>query len=128
MNNKIWCIISTIKNSLVSNKRIIREKRQKNCEAILNILWDEGFILGYKTCKLNSKYIIIFLKYNENYPVIKSIKSISKPSTKIYYSSKQLWKLNIHQALIILSTNKGIFSSEECKKLKLGGEPIFIIK
>lgn len=128
MNNKIWCIISTIKNSLMSNKRIIREKRQKNCEAILNILWDEGFILGYKTCKLNSKYIIIFLKYNENYPVIKSIKSISKPSIKIHYSSKQLWKLNINQALIILSTNKGIFSSEECKKLKLGGEPIIIIK
>jgi len=128
MNNKIWHMSSTIKNSLLSNKKFVREIKQKNCESILNILWDEGFILGYKTCKLNSKYIIIFLKYNDKYPSIKSIKSISKPSLKIYYSSKQLWKLNLNQSVIIVSTNRGVFSAEECKKLKLGGEPILIIK
>lgn len=128
MKNKIWYMIATIKNGLLSNKKVVRELKQKNCESILNILWDEGFILGYKTCKYNNKYIIIFLKYNNKYPSIKSIKSISKPSLKFFYSSKQLWKLNLNQSIIILSTNKGIFSSEECKKLNLGGEPILIIK
>lgn len=128
MKNKIWYMISSIKNGLLSNKKFIKTQKQKNCEAILNILWDEGFILGYKTCKFEPKSIIIFLKYSKNVPSIKSIKSISKPSLKIYYSLKQLWKLNLNQSLIIVSTNKGLLSVEECKKLKIGGEPVVIIK
>lgn len=53
---------------------------------------------------------------------------ISKPSLRIYYSVKQLWKLDPSQGTIILSTNKGIMSINQCKKLKIGGEPFIIIK
>lgn len=128
MKHKVWCMISNIKNGLLSNKKFLREKKHNNCEAILTILWDEGFIVGYKTCSFNSKYIIIILKYTNNNSSLKSIKSISKPSLKIYYSANQLWKLNLKQSLIILSTNKGIYSSNECKRLNIGGEPFLILK
>jgi len=74
------------------------------------------------------KFIEIYLKYNNKLPVIKTIKSISKPSLKVYYSLKQVWKINLNQDLLILSTNKGILSLDSCKKLKVGGEPIIIIR
>ena len=69
--------------------------KKKVCENILNVLWDEGFILGYKNLNKNSNSIQIFLKYKNGDPVISFLKILSKPSMQIYYSVKQLWKLKL---------------------------------
>jgi len=42
-------------------------------------------------------------------------------------STKQLWKLNSSMGLILMSTNKGVLTIEQCKKLNVGGEPFAII-
>ena len=129
MKKKFWEFVSSIKNAQLANKLIVKHRKKKNCEMLLNILWDEGYILGYKTCSYNSNIILIYLKYNnDKSPVIKNIKIISKSSLKLYYSVKQLWKLNENQGLIIVSTNKGLLSVNSCKKIGTGGEPILIIK
>ena len=96
---------------------------------LLNILWDEGYILGYKTSTSNPNVTKIYLKYNnDKSPAITNFKIISKSSLRIYYSLKQLWKIKDNQGLIILSTNKGLLSANTCKKLGIGGEPVLIIK
>lgn len=92
----------------------------------LNILWNEGFILGY-TIDKKSNQLKIFLKYDKNKPVIKKIKNISKPGLKIYYSIKQLWKIESTKTFLIISTNQGLKTLDQCKKLKIGGEPFIII-
>ena len=38
-------------------------KKKKFCENFLKILWDEGFILGYKLESKNQNMLKIFLKY-----------------------------------------------------------------
>lgn len=94
----------------------------------LNILWDEGFILGYKIDNSDLNLLKIFLKYKNGNPVITTIKSITKPSRHIYYSVSQLWKLESKKSLIILTTTKGLMTAYECKKNQIGGKPIFMIK
>ena len=94
----------------------------------LNILWDEGFILGYKIDNLDSSLLKIFLKYKNGNPIITTIKFITKPSRHIYYSASQLWKLESKKSLIILSTTKGLMTAYECKKTQIGGKPLFIIR
>ena len=126
MKNYFWNIIASIKNGLLAKKPFIKTPRKKTIEMLLNVLWSEGFILGYK--KKDSKTLKIFLKYKKGTPVINSIKLVSKPSLRVYYSVKQLWKLNFNQGLFIISTTKGFLSINECKKFKLGGEPFIIIK
>jgi len=56
-----------------------------------------------------------------------TIKSISKPGSRIYYSLKQLWKMDSSKTFIIVSTNQGVKTLVDCKKLRIGGEPFFII-
>ena len=56
MKKTFWDLISVIQNNQLVNKQIVKYKRQKNCEMLLNVLWDEGYILGYKTLK-NSNFI-----------------------------------------------------------------------
>jgi len=128
MKNHVSNMIANIKNGQLARKAYIYQKKKKSCESILNVLWDEGFISGYKISKSRHNVLKVFLKYTNGKPTISLLKMVSKPSLKIYYSVKQLWKLDPSQGIVILSTNRGILSVNECKKLKLGGEPFIIIK
>ena len=128
MNHIVWNMFSNIKNGQASKKQIIFQKKTCECIEILNILWDEGFILGYQICASQMNMLKIFLKYKAKLPVINSLTLLTKPGSRVYYSAKQLWKLDITKGLLVLSTNKGFMTIEQCKKLKLGGEPFFIIK
>jgi len=127
MKNYFWKMFSNIKNGQLAKRSFIYQKRKKICENFLKVLWNEGFILGYKIDKRNSNTIKIFLKYRNEKPVINSINLITKPGKRVYYSLKQIWKLNSTKSCIILSTNKGLKTATECKKLKIGGEPFLVI-
>ena len=114
-------MFANIQNGQRAKQDFVLLKRKKICEAFLKILWDEGFILGYTT-DINNNKTKILLKYKNNQPVISSIKFISKPSRRIYCSAKELWKFKSSQQLTILSTNKGLKTFTNCKKLNIGGE------
>jgi small subunit ribosomal protein S8 len=115
-------MFSNIKNGQLTNQSYIIQKRKKIAEELLKVLWNEGFILGYCVNSVDKNTLKIFLKYKNGQPVIKSINVISKPSRRIYCSAKQLWKLDSSKQLTIISTNKGLKSCIDCKKLNLGGE------
>jgi len=127
MKNYLYNMFDNIKKGQLARRNFVINKKKKICELFLQILWDEGFILGYKTDSNNFNNIKIFLKYNNQKPVINSIKLISKPSRRLYYSIKQIWKIDSSKYFIIFSTNKGLKSITECKKLRIGGEPYILI-
>ena len=121
-------MFTSIKNGQIAKKSVIMGPRKVICESFLKILWDEGFISGYKVSSQNSNKLEIYLKYtNTGRPTINSLKFLSKPGQRIYYSVKQIWKLDSSKTLIIFSTNKGLKSINECKKNNIGGEPLIII-
>ena len=129
MKHYLWNMLTNIKNGQLSKKAIVYQTRKKICESLLKILWDEGFIIGYKILKNNPTKLQIFLKYNKlGEPAINSLKFLSKPSKRFYYSSKQIWKLDSSKVFLIVSTNKGLMTIEQCKKNNTGGEPLLIIK
>ncbi len=128
MKNYLWNMFANIQNGQQAQRSFIIQNKKKICESFLNILWNEGFISGYKT--LNSTAVPklkIFLKYVKNQPVIHSIKAISKPSNRVHFSVKQIWKLNSESSLLIFSTNKGLLTCTQCKKLNTGGELFAVI-
>jgi small subunit ribosomal protein S8 len=127
MKNYLWNMFANIKNGQLSKRSVIYQKRKKICEAFLRILWAEGFILGYIVDEKNVNQIQIFLKYNKNRPAIRSVRILSKPGRRLYYSTKQIWKIDSNKSFIIFSTDKGLKSILECKKLRVGGEPFIAI-
>ena len=127
MKNYLWNMFANIKNGQLAKRNFIYQTRKKICEAFLQVLWDEGFILSYKIDSNNSNKLKIFLKYNNKKPVINNIKLISKPSKRIYWSLNQIWKIDSSKNFISFSTHKGLKSIVNCKKLKIGGEPFITI-
>jgi len=128
MKNSLWNISTHLKNNQISRRNSVQQPKTDSIVTFLNILWNEGFIWGYKIDTLNPSFLKIFLKYNNGNPIINSIKLISKPSRHIYYSVSQLWKLNSKKSLIVLTTSKGLMTIYECKKTRIGGTIVFIIK
>jgi len=124
-------MVANIKNGLAAKRKIVYQVREKKCEAILQVLWNEGFILGYTISpnkEIKGEEILkIYLKYNNGKPVINNIKLISKPGHKLYYSIKQIWKIPSNNSLIIFNTTRGLKSLLDCKKLNIGGEPWILI-
>jgi small subunit ribosomal protein S8 len=124
MENYLFDMLSKIKNAQLARKTVVFQKKNKISENFLKLLWNEGFILGYTQ---KSHELKIFLKYAVNKPVIHSIKVVSKPSRRIFYSIKQIWKINSSKSFIVLSTSRGLKSLLDCKKSNIGGELIVIV-
>lgn len=128
MLNTLWHITANLKNNQISRRNFFFHPKTNLTLAFLNILWDEGFILGYKIENSEPGLLKIFLKYKKGNPVINSIKFIFKPSRNIHYSASQLWKIDSKKNLIILTTPRGLMTIHECKKTHTGGKPLFIIR
>jgi small subunit ribosomal protein S8 len=121
-------MFASIKNGQIAKKSVIIAYRKNISESFLKILWNEGFISGYRIFPQNDKKIEVFLKYTRTgKPAINSLKCLSKPGQRLYYSAKQIWKLDSSKAFIIFSTNQGLKTINQCKKDKVGGEPFVAI-
>jgi len=98
--------------------------------SFLDVLFREGVIRNYKLLP-NSNKIEVFLKYHKGAPVITKINSISKSGCSIYYNLEDIsrWKDSYcpTNAFLILSTSKHIFSSNELKEYKVGGQVLCTI-
>ena len=98
--------------------------------SFLDVLFREGVIRNYKLLS-NSNKIEVFLKYHKGVPVITKIHSISKSGCSIYYNLEDIsrWKdfYCPTNAFLILSTSKHIFSSNELKEYKVGGQVLCTI-
>ena len=129
MSHSLYRMLTSIKNGQMSKKNNIFIKKTNFCERVLKSLWDEGLILGYSNAHDSSDKLKVFLKYSSSgTPSISKIEFVSKPGRRLHLSSKQLWKLESSQFFVFLTTNKGVRSLTECKKLNIGGEPLFSVK
>jgi small subunit ribosomal protein S8 len=123
MKGHFYTLISNLKNGQLVKKAFVINENSTICRKLLDILWDEGFISGYKILPVNK--LKIYLKYRNGNSVISSIKVVSKPSLRVYYSVRELQRL---KSFLILTTHKGIKTISNCKRLNVGGEPLVIIK
>ena len=88
----------------------------------LTSLEKEGFIKGF-SINSNKKLIKVFFRYNKiDTTFIKKIKCISKPSNRIYFSTKNLTKLDFNTGTFLLSTSKGVISHTSALKKSVGGD------
>jgi len=121
-------MFANINNGQIAKKNIIIEPKKNIRESFLKILWDEGYISGYRISPKDKRKLEIYLKYTQKGdPVINSFKFLSKPGQRVYLTTKQIWKLDSCKTFIIFSTNKGLKSIVDCKKDHLGGEPLVMI-
>ncbi len=98
--------------------------------AIADILYKEGYIKKYEIVEAEGiKTIHIELKYgkDKNEKVISGLKRISKPGLRIYAGAEDMPKVLGGLGIAIVSTNKGVITDKEARKLNVGGEVLAFV-
>ena len=127
MNDPIADMLTRIRNANTAKHDTVDVPSSKMKVAIADILQKEGYIKKYELVDNgNFKDIRITLKYGstKDEKIISGIKRISKPGLRIYAGKDELPKVLGGLGIAIVSTNNGVITDKEARKLKVGGEII----
>ena len=130
MSDPIADMLTRIRNANTAKHDTVDVPASKTKIAIANILVDEGYIEKYELIEEGSfKTMRLTLKYgaDKNEKIITGLKRISKPGLRIYVGKEELPKVLGGLGIAILSTNQGIITDKEARKLKVGGEVLAFV-
>ena len=123
-------MLTRIRNANTAKHDTVDVPSSKMKVAIADILVNEGFIEKYDIVEDgNFKTLHITLKYgvDKNEKVITGIKRISKPGLRVYAGKEELPVVLGGLGIAILSTNQGIITDKEARKLQVGGEVLAFV-
>ncbi len=127
MSDPIADMLTRIRNANTAKHDTVDVPSSKMKVAIADILTKEGYVKGYEIIEDGAKKTMrITLKYgkDKNEKVISGIKRISKPGLRVYANTEELPKVLGGMGTAIVSTNKGVITDKEARKLGVGGEVI----
>lgn len=129
-NDPIADMLTRIRNANIRKHDTVDVPASKMKIAIANILLDEGYIKKYDLVEEgNFQTIRIELKYgaDKNEKIITGLKRISKPGLRVYASKEELPKVLGGLGVAIISTNQGVITDREARKLQVGGEVLAFV-
>ena len=130
MSDPIADMLTRIRNANTAKHDTVDVPASKMKIAIADILLNEGYITKYDIVEDgNFKTIRITLKYgvDKNEKVISGLKRISKPGLRVYANSEELPRVLGGLGTAIISTNQGVITDKEARKLQIGGEVLAYI-
>jgi len=130
MSDPIADMLTRIRNANSAKHTTVDVPSSKMKVAIASILVKEGYLKGYeiiedgvkKTMRINIKY-----GRDRNEKVINGIKRISKPGLRVYASCEDMPRVLDGLGCAIVSTNKGVVTDKEARKLGVGGEVLAFV-
>ena len=123
-------MLRRIRNANTAKHDTVDVPASKMKIAIANILLDEGYIAKYDLVEDGHfQTIHITLKYgaDKNEKVISGLKRISKPGLRVYANTEDIPKVLGGLGTAIISTNKGVVTDKEARKLGVGGEVLCFV-
>ena len=130
MSDPIADMLTRIRNANTAKHDTVDIPASKMKIAIADILVDEGYIVKYEIIEENSfKTIRVTLIYgaDKNEKIISGIKRISKPGLRVYAGKDEIPQVLGGLGIAILSTNQGIVTDKQARKLQVGGEVLAFV-
>ena len=125
MSDPIADMLTRIRNANTAKHDTVDVPASKMKLAIANILLDEGYITKYDVIEdgiFNTIHITLKYVVDNNEKVITGLKRMSKPGLRVYANSADIPKVMGGLGTAIISTNKGVITDKEARKLGVGGE------
>ena len=130
MSDPIADMLTRIRNANTAKHDTVDVPASKMKLAIAEILFNEGYIKKFEVVEDgNFKTIRVTLKYgkDKNEKISTGIKRISKPGLRVYAGKDELPRVLGGLGVAIISTNKGIVTDKEARKLQVGGEVLAFV-
>ncbi len=129
MSDPIANMLNQIKNANHKFIENIELTASKVKVEIAKVLKDEGFIGAYKVAADQRQPTLkITLKFSaQKERVIQGIKRVSRPGLRVYKPHTEIPAIQNGLGTAIISTSKGVMSTQKAKEKKVGGEIIAYI-
>lgn len=124
VSDPIADMLTRIRNAIMARHDSVLVPASRMKLYISKILKQEGFIVDYEVLgNQPHRQIKIILKYGEgNQPFISGLKRASKPGLRVYVQRNEIPRIYGGQGVAILSTSKGVMTSQKAWRQGLGGE------
>lgn len=123
INDPVGDFLTRIRNAQLRKKEAIILPHNKLIESIANILKKEAFISDFEVIEvLPQNEIRVFLKYDNDIPVIRDLVRVSKPGVRKYRGYREIKAIKNGQGVSIFSTPAGVITGDEARDKKIGGE------
>lgn len=108
-----------IKNASMAGNKKVENKLTNEAYSVAMALKKMGFLDEVK--KLNDNKLEVSLTFKNKQPLLQDVKLVSRSGLRVY---RQVWELEAHKrpSVFLVSTSKGVVSSKEAVKLRMGGE------
>ena len=129
-NDPIADMLTRIRNANTAKHDTVDIPSSKMKLSIAEILLKEGYIKSYEVVEDgNFKTIRVTLKYgaDKTEKIITGLKRISKPGLRVYAGKDELPRVLGGLGIAIISTNNGVITDKEARKLGVGGEVLAFV-
>lgn len=116
--------LTRIRNGQARHKASVIVTKSKLIMRVLDVMAEEGYIRGYVEAADDQgrPAIRVDLKYSEGQPVIRELRSVSKPGRRIYSSVKTMPRVHNGLGTSIVTTPKGVMTDAKARSENVGGE------
>ena len=124
MTDPISDFLTRLRNGLMAHHKTVVCPSSKMKVRIATILKDEGYLGDVAEEQADGRNVLtVTLRYDEqNVPVLEGIQRISRPGLRQYVNADKLPKVRGGLGMAIVSTSKGVMTSEQARKDRVGGE------
>ena len=124
MNDPIADMLTRIRNANAVLSKNVEMPASSLKKGIADALKREGFIDDFRVVESSPGNVLkIYLKYGPHREqVIRRIERVSKCGKRVYANVDDLKPVLNGLGIEVLSTNKGVLSDREARKLNVGGE------
>ncbi len=128
MTDPIADFLTRLRNAAIARQRRVDVPASNLKKAITKILYEQHYIDKYSELNTDSQGTIrIYLRYYNGRPVLTGLKRVSVPGRRVYAGATEMPRVLNGLGVAIVSTNKGVMTDKDARRLKVGGEIICYI-
>lgn len=120
--------ITRIRNAGSAGNEFVEILSNRFIVKIVELLKKNGFVGEIEELNDLKNTVKIKVAYSSKGPIFDSVKFISTPKRRVYYSVADIEKHVRKFNFLVVSTNKGVMSGKEALESGLGGEAMFVVR
>ncbi|MCK5807788.1 30S ribosomal protein S8 [bacterium] len=126
MNDLISNYLTRVRNAyLAGHENVSDIPSSKVLEEISRVLQEAGYIQAFRVIEVNDrKTLSVDLKYHNNKSVITRLERVSKLGRRVYSGADDIPYVKEGLGVAIVTTNRGVMTDAQARKLRVGGEII----
>jgi len=115
--------LTRIRNGLKARKNYVDIPASNIKKELSRVLFQEHYIRDFIVIDDGVQGLIrVFLKYDDDIPVIAGLKRVSKPGLRTYVKADNIPRVLNNLGIAIMTTPQGVITNKEARRLHVGGE------